>query len=128
MTNQPPLRAEEHEYLPDNFDGACIKCGGFDGEPCEPPTGMSGKELYLKYYPEKANGDKLSPPEPIRQDQLEELLKACTTYDGFTSKKDHDKFLGWLQNRIYQDAGLDIDLSIETHQQDFRSFKIGHRE
>jgi hypothetical protein len=33
---QPPAPAEEHEFM-DDFSG-CVKCGGFEEDPCEPPT------------------------------------------------------------------------------------------
>ncbi|MCA9313797.1 hypothetical protein KDA08_05815, partial [Candidatus Saccharibacteria bacterium] len=31
------LPTEQHVFPEPHFDEGCTKCGGFDGEPCEPP-------------------------------------------------------------------------------------------
>jgi hypothetical protein len=34
---KPPAPAEEHEFPNPRFDEACVKCGCFEEDPCEPP-------------------------------------------------------------------------------------------
>lgn len=41
-----------HEFPDPHWDEACVKCGGFDGEPCEPPrehTSNRGNSVLLSF-------------------------------------------------------------------------------
>ena len=38
MTPESNTAAEQHEFPNPRWDEGCMKCGGFEGEPCEPPA------------------------------------------------------------------------------------------
>lgn len=67
---------QKHEFPNPRWDEACIKCGGFEGEPCEPPTG-DGKKLYEKYCLTKE-----------QELELEQMIRESVPYDeyGFSNK------------------------------------------
>ncbi len=72
------MKKQKHQFPSPHFDEGCIKCGGFEGEPCEPPVKTvfpSDKTLRNQISEILVKWDM-----PTRQVAISEIIRLFETY------------------------------------------------
>lgn len=110
---------QKHEFPDPHWDEGCVKCGGFDGEPCEPPRGYVSKcnKPCSTVIAEKETSFK-----SILQEVWEKMPDDITTNDRFYSSQIEPHIKNALA-AAKREGAIELLREVDTRMLEFRREK-----